>query len=374
MLTPRDILFAPVHVQQTVTTGDSSRNLSTSLRLVAYGFIALDTQLASIDIKIGSVSGSPVANIYLVPGTLSTSQDSPIGAPITSALASSLNVSLSVGINTISFGSHTLVVGEKYWIVAQYVSGTSAGFNYLNGAIFNHTISGNGRITQFSFLKLESATSAEPVTWGNPMAINPLSSLRQIYTSGKTFGFLGANGPDAPSTIRHRAETSGEIKALGQAYTIPKGMRLNLKGFLLGLRPSVATATDVEFYADCYVNRSKIASSLSQYSKDLYGTGVAFLSFEFAPTLKIPENCELLILVFCKYHADAYYYYGMRLQLLDNHADDYMPQPLRRAAYYVNDGTGITVNQSAVTSCGLLLDPDEPFYPEPINRRTSTGR
>ena len=49
-------------------------------------------------------------------------------------------------------------------------------------------------------------------------------------------------------------------------------------------------------------------------------------------------------------------------------------QPAMLNVYYVNDGTGITVNQSAVTSCGLLLDPDEPFYPEPINRRTSTGR
>lgn len=374
MLDGREILFASTHVHQNSGTGDSSRSLSTSLQLVSFGFIALDTQLSSVDIKIGAASGSPVANIYLVPGTSSTSLDSPVTTPITSALASSLNVSLVLGVNTISFGAHTLTAGEKYWIVLQYVSGTSANPYYFTGALFSHTISGSGRVLASSFLKLEAASATEPITWGAPVAVNPLTSLRQVYTSGKTFGFLGNNGSDTANTIRHSTETSGSVKGLGQAFTIPKGMRLNLKAFVLGLRSATATALDVEFYAECYVNRAKVAVSLSQYSKDLYGSGTGLLYFEFTPIIKIPENCELIVLVHCKYHSDAYYYYTTRLVLLDDYANDHMPQPIRRAAYYVNDGTGITVSQDAITSCALLLDTDEPFYPEPINRRTSTGR
>lgn len=374
MLSGRELLFAPTHIQQVSSGSDSSRNVSSSTPLIAFGFVALDTQLASIDIRVGSGSGSPVANVYLVPGTSSTTQDSPVTTPTASALASATNVSLAVGINTISFGSHTLTVGEKYWLVFKYVSGTSAGFYYLGGALFNQSISGPGRVTRDNYLRIEATSATEPVTWISPAAVCVLTALRQVYTSGKTHGFLGINGGDTTNTVRHRSEASGEVRGIGQAFTIPVGMRLNLKAFVIGFRVTTSTATDIEFYAECYINRSLVATSLPQYSADLYSTGHVLLSFEFERPIKVPDNCELLIMVMCKYHTDAYYFYSTRLSLLDNYANEHMPQPIRRAAYYVNDGTGITVNQNAVTSCGLLLDADEPFYTAPINRRTSTGR
>lgn len=334
-------------------TGGSSFSMNTATSFIAFSFIPLknDTLLSvhAYLVRVGNPSDVRVA-IYADSG----------GTPTGSALAESSGTDITAtGYWTFAL-NYSVTAGTQYWVALKNYSSTPAS-NYV---VVNYVLVPFTNVAEFSnhasYGYRRSQTTSGEGAW--------------LASSQNGFGlqFNMASGLKLGGALRNgyaSLNTAGLSNILiGNRFISPKVTicvdAISLLWFKVG-----SPASDC--VAKLFINGSLVANSLPINGVSFTTTN-GILSFVFPDPVAIPPESNVIVAV-SNGVTDTSNYYRIGLTYFDPNERDIFPYSVQ-GVQSADGGSTWTDVTGTVYTINLGLQAGCLGLPEPVNRRTSTGR
>ena len=355
-----------------VGVSNTSRSISPTVPLFTVSFIATDTKLSEFSLYTPVATGSPILNAYIVPSDPSAGiTATPINTPITGAIATSLNNAGISGSTVFSvFSDHTLTIGNEYFLVINFISGTSLSIYFVNAGLI--TSVATTKTSFYNAIRWESSSASEPVTWGTSGSFGSFGGIQIKYTSGQVFSVTGLIGAGTQFENRIYHTNSSTWVGAGPEYILSPNQYCNVAGFAPVLRKANASFSG-SLYVDAYINGAKVATS-KEIPPSYTSTSASIIIFEFPRVLCVPPGAKIAFIVLSTENAidTSVVYTYLYVCNFEDSPENRKVLPCNGQIWSLtrNEAANTFVKYSnKIYQAAILLDGTNPFPPAPLNRR-----